>query len=125
MPLRTLLASSWTLVILAICWVPDSYLREAKRLPKPLFRLNVDKLVHMGIFAAFMFLWMRVGTSKGRAWKLGLAGVALAILSELGQASPIVHRDASLADTLADVVGLAVGLAAHALARKFAPETPA
>jgi len=115
---RALLAAAWTLVILLLCWTPSFVLHNVESGSKPFFVPNLDKVVHLGIFAVFAFLWMRVGTAPRRAWKVLFFGVALAAISELGQELPIIHRDAGFADGLADSAGVAVGIAASALAAR-------
>jgi hypothetical protein len=115
---RAVLAWSWTLVILGLCWLPRDFLPEKERLPWLFFLPSFDKMVHLGLFAVFGFLWMRVGPSahKGR-WVL-LAGLALATISELGQMSSIVNRDADLGDGLYDMIGVVSGIVAYRIARK-------
>jgi VanZ family protein len=112
---RSLLAWSWTFVILALCWMPRFYLPDNERLPKPFFVPNFDKLVHMGIFTVFAVLWMRVGQSRHRARWVFLGGIALATITELGQMNRFVNRDANVADGFADMIGVAVGLVAWLL----------
>jgi VanZ like family len=119
MPLKDCLAWFWTLVILVLCWIPRMYLTGEEKLAKPFFVPNFDKLVHMGIFAVFAVLWMRVGSSSRRAWWVVAAGVALAVITEIGQVLPIVNRDCNVADGLADSVGVMVGLGAYGLTRKL------
>jgi hypothetical protein len=142
MPPRSRPAWAWTVVILALCWIPRSYLGTIEHSPKPFFVPNFDKLVHLGIFAVFAILWMRVGSSGRRAgsivpaaeplearvtkleqylhaWWVFVAGVALAVVTELGQEVPIVNRDANLADGLADSLGVLVGLLGFGVARKI------
>ncbi len=121
---RALLAGSWTLVILALCWLPRSLLPVREHGPKPEFVPNLDKAVHLGIFAVFAVLWMRAGTSGSRAGKVLILGLALAVVSELGQNLPIVNRDAGLPDGLADALGLLVGLAAYAFAPRSGGTRP-
>jgi VanZ family protein len=119
MPPRSRLAWAWMAFILFLCWIPRFYLGPEEGSGKPFFVPNFDKLVHLGIFAVFGFLWMRVGSSSRRGWWVFLAGVALAIITELGQELEIVHRDASVADGLADSVGVVVGLVGYVLVRKL------
>jgi hypothetical protein len=116
---RARLAWSWTLVILLLCWLPRAYIPENERVPGPFFIPHLDKLVHMGIFVVWAFFWMRVAQPPHQGRRVFLAGVALAILSELGQMVPIVHRDAGFEDGLADILGVAVGMLAFYSARKF------
>ena len=116
---RALLASCWTLVILALCWIPRTLLPVNERAARPFTIPNLDKLIHMGIFAVFAVLWMRVGDSPRRGRWVLVAGLALAILSELGQEIPVVNRDASVADGLADGLGVVAGLVGYEVARKI------
>src|SRR5436305_15349121 len=106
MTLRSLLAASWTVVILALCWFPRFLMPVKETGPRPFFVPNFDKLVHLGIFAVFAVLWMRVGPPIGKSGRVLLAGLALAAISELGQELPIVSRDANVMDALADAVGV-------------------
>ena len=116
---RALLASCWTLVILALCWIPRTLLPVNERAAKPFTIPNLDKLIHMGIFAVFAVLWMRVGDSPRRGRWVLVAGLTLAVLSELGQEIPVVNRDASVADGLADGLGVVAGLLGHEAARRL------
>ena len=122
---RALLASCWTLVILALCWLPRSMMPANEGAARPFFIPHFDKLIHAGIFAIFGLLWMRVGDSPRRGrWVLG-AGIALAALSELGQELPIVNRDAGLADGLADGLGVVAGILGYEVARRRLANRPA
>jgi hypothetical protein len=115
MSFRSFLAGSWTMVILALCWCPRFLMPVKETGARPFFVPNFDKLVHLGIFAVFAFLWMRVGPPVGKAGRIFLAGLALAVISELGQELPIVSRDATFMDGVADVVGVGLGLLAYRL----------
>ena len=119
MSLRSWLAWFWTCVILFLCWLPRMYLVDEQRTSKPFFVPNFDKLVHLGIFAIFAVLWMRASSSGRRAFWVLASGVALALITELGQELPIVNRDSSLADGLADSVGVLVGLGVFFASRKL------
>jgi hypothetical protein len=107
---RSLLAWLWTLVIFVLCWLPRQYIPGQEKLPRPLYVVNFDKIVHAGIFAVFGFLWMKALDSKRRAWWIAGWGVVLAIVTELGQENRIVNRDCNLPDGLADSAGVLIGL---------------
>ena len=129
MPQRVLPALAWTLVILALCWWPRAYMGIIERPDRPFFVPNVDKLVHLGMFAGFAFLGMRVGSSATRARGVAilLVGGGVAVLTEMVQNTRFVNRDGNAADALADVVGLVVGLVAYgwfARVRIPSPGTP-
>ncbi len=110
---RALLASAWTIVILALCLLPSYWLpvAEARLYPSQFF-VPVDKMVHCGMFAILSFLWMRVRATAGWTALVVLGGLALAILTELGQGLPMVGRDPDRFDALADSVGAFVGVGA-------------
>jgi hypothetical protein len=116
---RALLAWSWTLVILVLCWLPRRYFPEGERLPRTIFVPNFDKIVHMGIFVVFAFLWMRVDRAADQTRRVLVAGLALAFISELGQELPIVRRDANVFDWIADSLGVVVGIYAFKLACRY------
>ncbi len=106
------MATLWTLVILALCWTPAPVVQELEEGPSWLLLIpNFDKLVHWGIFVVFAVLWLRTGASGWRYAWVALGGVALATISEVFQALPAIGRDASVADALTDLIGVAIGLA--------------
>lgn len=103
---------AWTLLVLAGCWFPRDRmpLDESRsgrwRVP------NADKLAHVAMFAGFGLLWVRAQARPGRAAWVVAAGIALAAITELGQASPVVNRDADPLDALADAIGVGLGVVA-------------
>jgi hypothetical protein len=107
---RTTWAVVWTVLVLVACWIPSDRLPIDEggswrwRVP------NADKLVHVAMFAGFGLLWMRARPAPGRAAWVLAGGVALAVVSELGQELPIVNRDADVLDVLADVLGVGLGI---------------
>jgi VanZ family protein len=68
---------------------------------------GVDKLVHATLFAALALTGRWAGIGRGV-----LAGLLplYAALSELVQDIPVLQRDASVGDWVADVVGILLGL---------------
>ena len=70
---------------------------------------GVDKLVHAGLFAALALTgrWAGIGRSP-----LGVLLVLYAAASEVLQGLTPLDRSASVADWLADVAGVLLGLAA-------------
>ena len=110
---RALLASAWTIVILALCLVPSHWLPVAEAgLSSSQFLLPRDKIVHFGMFAILSFLWMRVRPTRGWTALVSVGGLALAILTELGQGLPMIGRDPDTLDALADAVGTFAGVGA-------------
>ncbi len=100
----------WTALVLLGCWLPGPRLP----LPEQGWKLpHLDKLVHLLMFGGFAFFWLLAGrVDSRRLWTVALVGVALAVITELGQAHPAVRRDPSVLDALADTLGVALGLVA-------------
>jgi hypothetical protein len=105
----TWLAISWTILILVLCWTPHQNMPFDEGMPSYFHRLQFDKIGHCGMFAAFAFLWRR-GTGPSSAAVIAISGIALAVITEVGQAIPIVNRDADTWDAMADCLGVAIGL---------------
>ncbi len=121
----TLLAIAWTALILILCWTPPRHLPLSETGPSFLQLAVADKVIHAGIFAVFAVLW-RSATSSASAPIIAVSGLALAVITELGQATPMVGRDASFGDGIADTAGVAIGLIVAArLARRRAVAEPA
>ncbi|WP_435007527.1 VanZ family protein [Tundrisphaera lichenicola] len=119
MTFRSFLAGSWTLVILGLCWFPRSLMPVEESTNRSFVIPHFDKLVHLGIFAVFAFLWMTAARSPRRVVWVLAAGVAMAIISEMGQELPIVDRDANLMDGVADTLGVGLGVLAYRFLGRF------
>ena len=108
---RLVLAVLWTLAIMTVCWLPRHVVREIED-DSAWFKIpNFDKLVHCAIFVVFSILWARVWSSRPRLAWVVLAGLVLAVVTEVVQELPVVGRDASLYDALTDIVGVLIGIA--------------
>jgi hypothetical protein len=117
---RNLPAWIWTSLLLAACWIPGYWL-HANESRRHLGMSNLDKVVHAALFAGFGFFWLRAPGWPWRTARVVAVGLALAVLTELGQATAIVARDADPLDALADAAGLLAGIgAARLLARASA-----
>src|SRR6516165_4220997 len=97
--LRLLSAVLWTVIILILCWTPQIYLPVDEGLDSWKIRLQLDKVVHVGIFAVFSVLWLRAlpAGKKTFLW-VGVAGLALAALTEVVQNVPIIQREGEVED---------------------------
>lgn len=98
----------WLVVTLVLLWWPD--LQAPSGLPVPSWS---DLVVHVLLFVPGGFLLVRSrargGDSAGRDLLLALMlGCLLALLTEGGQAV-VPGRDPSLADAIADLVGIVAG----------------
>lgn len=123
MRLRLLAAVGWTVLIVVACWAPRKVVEEAGRESGLLGIPHFDKIVHMGVFAGFAFLWL-AATRRPRYAAVAIAGLAFAVATELGQLIPWVNREAGLDDGAVDLVGILVGVvlfryAASRSARKW------
>jgi VanZ family protein len=87
------------LLSLAVLFAPGSDVPPAP--------YGVDKLVHGGLFLALAFSGRWAGIRQG---VLAVLLPLYAAASELIQAIPALHRDATIGDWLADVVGVLLGL---------------
>lgn len=111
MTLRRSLAALWTLAVLVGCLLPGDAIREFDLLSR-------DKLYHFVAFAGYALLWRRAG---GSTRAVLITGLAFAVLIEIAQASLPIGRFADPFDTLADAVGLGVGLwISHVVERRRA-----
>ena len=106
----TWLAIVWTVIILVACWTPRESLPIREGGPSLLRYLHVDKVVHFGMFAVFSVAW-RNAASRRASTPIAIAGILLAIVTELVQSTPIVGRDGDVWDALADALGVVGGLA--------------
>ena len=97
------LAVVWTVLIVAACTVPGDQVPEVE-----LRLISPDKAVHVAMFLGFGWLWIRAG-ARTRAVVAG--GVALAFGIEAWQAVLPIGRFADPYDVVADLVGLAGGVA--------------
>ena len=103
----------WTLLIVIAMCLPGRYIpnEQGFRLP------NFDKLVHIGLFGGFAFLWsLYLTKSRLPARRLLFAffcfyllANALGVGMEYVQKYWIPGRDYDLADIIADMVGAGLG----------------
>ena len=93
-------ALGWTLAIFVGCSIPGDGLPHALT--------SGDKLMHIGIFTLFGYLWRRVGYS---VWSVLLAGLIYGLLIEIWQGLMPINRSFDPYDALADTVGTALGVA--------------
>ena len=122
---RTLLASAWTIVILALCLLPSHWLPMAEaQLSSSQWLLPRDKIVHYGMFASLSILWMRVRPTWRGTGLVCVGGLTLAILTELGQGLPMVGRDPDPLDAFADAVGTVAGVGAYWAWRALTAASP-
>lgn len=83
----------------------------------PLFQ-GVDKLKHVGAFGVLAFL-ARLSWPRQPYWGLALGLTGFGVMIELVQGLSGWGRTASVADVIADLVGLALGFAAYEVLRNW------
>ena len=96
---------------MTLCWLPKGVVHKVEESSSWFDIHNLDKAVHCGIFVGFAVLWVRVWPSRRRYAWVGLMGLGLAALTEIGQLLPVVGRDANFADGATDMLGCVIGLA--------------
>jgi len=69
---------------------------------------NVDKLVHLALFAGYGLLWTLA--LPNRVIHVYAIGIAAAVATELVQAIPVLQRTPDVYDAAADVIGLTLGV---------------
>jgi uncharacterized protein (DUF486 family) len=111
MRFRIAMAALWTIVILALCWMPGFVVQEIERDSSWFQVPNLDKVVHWGIFVVFTVLWLRTSTSRWRYAWVALGGLAAASITEVVQNLPAIGRDGEVGDAITDLIGVVLGLA--------------
>ena len=108
-------AALWTLILLVLMCLPGNVLPT-----EPPFQIaNFDKLVHIGLFGGFVFLWCLYATTlkgglKKRLLRFSyyfIIGIALGIAMEFVQKYFIPLRSFDLGDIIADMIGASLAYA--------------
>jgi hypothetical protein len=107
---RRVMAILWTVVIMALCWLPRTIVKVVEDESSWFKVPNLDKVIHFSIFVLFSILWTRVRSSRRAYVWIMLGGIALGVITEIGQSVPIVNREPNFGDFAADVVAVALGL---------------
>jgi hypothetical protein len=109
------LAACWTILVFVLLSLPGRAIPESN-LP------DLDKVVHAGLFAIGVFLWLLVPRRSSAArWVIILGALALAPLTEVWQAMLNSGRTPDPLDALADATGVLIGVAARYLHLRVGP----
>jgi uncharacterized membrane protein YccC len=101
---------------MGLCWLSPRWVHELEKKTPSWFEFpDLDKVVHWGLFCVFTLLWLRTSKSRHRYWAVALGGLALAVITEVGQNLPFIHRDGNVPDAIADFIGVLIGLAVASL----------
>ncbi|SRR5258708_21829162 len=103
----------WTLLIAIAMCIPGRYIPNESKFGFP----NFDKLVHMGLFGGFVFLWCLYLVKRGMSFGKLLIGFfcfymlssGFGVVSEYVQKYWIPGRDYDLGDIIADLFGAGLG----------------
>jgi hypothetical protein len=104
-------AIAWTALLLALCLAPNRIMPDEHSVPIKKYVPYSDLAVHLGLFAGFVASWIRVGRWPLRWVVIPVLGLLLAVGTEYAQGLPVIDRDPSLLDGLADGLGVVLGLA--------------
>jgi VanZ family protein len=114
------IAVIWSLMILIIVFIPGD------KIPNhgdwmDVFQL--DKAIHFLLFAPFSFFWLLkyhiANTLSSKVTSIVITiGVMLAIVTEVVQFYFIKGRNGNIADALADIVGIFIGLLIFKILKK-------
>jgi hypothetical protein len=108
--LRVWAALLWTVVILILCWTPRTYLPVVEDQGSYFEFVHLDKVVHAGIFIVFSVLCLRAMPSRPLSYLIVLlAGLLLAVVTEVVQNVPIINREGEIGDVVTDVAGVLLG----------------
>ena len=101
------LAISWFIIMNILFVLPGSALPRSNWLTE----IQVDKWVHVGLFAVLVFLWcsaFEFSASK-KGWLIVITAVAYGFLVEVVQKNWVPNRSFDLYDVLSDTAGSIFG----------------
>lgn len=110
----------WTFVILFIVFIPGN---KIPNYGNWMDVFQIDKVVHIFLFAPFSFSWLlkyhfSENINFRTTFLIVFSGLLLAISTEIIQYYFIKGRNGNIADAIADVIGIFIGLIAFRFIRK-------
>ena len=106
---------AWTLGAIILCVVPSAWLAW---LPTNV-PVGADKLVHVGLFAGFGLFWTLACSTRHGWYRILWVGIVLALVTEIIQGAPGLHRQSDIWDGVADVVGLVAAIQIAARVNRY------
>jgi VanZ family protein len=103
-----MLAIGWLILMCILFVIPGSALPEQSWFAD----IQLDKLVHIGLFSVLIFLWcsaFELGL-PANAWIVIMTAIFYGLLVEYVQKTWIPNRSFDLYDLIADAIGSIVGL---------------
>ena len=107
-----LAALFWTIFIMVLVGIPGNQIPKVSHF---IDLLQPDKIVHLGLFAPFSFLWINYLSRKIKSIKTSILlvvalGMFYAAITELLQVYVFIGRSGNLPDAIADFIGAIVGI---------------
>jgi len=102
----------WTVIIMVVVGVPGNQIPKVSHF---IDLLQPDKIVHIGLFAPFSFLWIsyiscKLKTIKSSIILVVLFGMLYAVITELLQVYVFIGRSGNFPDAIADFIGAIIGI---------------
>ncbi len=103
----------WTVIIMVLVGIPGNQIPKVSHF---IDLLQPDKLVHIGIFAPFSFLWINyfnntLKSKKNSVIIVIIFGILYALITELLQVYLFIGRSGNFPDAIADFIGVILGIA--------------
>lgn len=95
----------WTALLITLCVVPAGWLPHWAWCGR-----HTDKFVHVMLFCGYGLLWTLASTVPNRQYYVLAVGIVLAVITELVQGIPGLHRSPDVGDLVADIVGLVIAV---------------
>ena len=117
----------WCIVILVLMGIPGTYIPKGNSF---LNLLSPDKIIHLLLFAVFSILLMDALRQSERLLQQKYLlnyiiisfGIVFGILTELLQYSVFIGRNGNVYDTIADSVGVVLGVVLYPVVQRFFPK---
>ena len=102
----------WTVIIMVVVGVPGNQIPKVSHF---IDLLQPDKIVHIGLFTPFSFLWIsyiscKLKTIKSSIILVVLFGMLYAVITELLQVYVFIGRSGNFPDAIADFIGAIIGI---------------
>jgi len=102
----------WTILIMVLVGIPGNQIPKVSHF---IDLLQPDKIVHIGLFAPFSFLWISYFSRKFNSikWSVILVvilGMFYATVTELLQVYVFIGRSGNFPDAIADFIGAIIGI---------------
>ncbi|RLD41500.1 MAG: hypothetical protein DRI86_13270 [Bacteroidetes bacterium] len=102
----------WSVIIMVVVGIPGNQIPKVSHF---IDLLQPDKIVHIGLFAPFSFLWInyfrhKINSIKISVLLVGFIGIVYASTTELLQVYVFIGRSGNFPDAIADFIGAIIGI---------------